>query len=112
MTLTPSVRAISLCSFPCVANLFARASFVAISTLECLFILAMPALPSALPMSLQMLLRVYFKGTYGFPCPVPEGGADSSEIQKVATMEMITALKISLSCVVRIGWNVRPVFAA
>jgi hypothetical protein len=40
MTLTPSVRAISLCSFPRVANSFARASFVAISNLEC-FLLAM-----------------------------------------------------------------------
>jgi hypothetical protein len=43
MTLTPSVRAISLCNFPCVANLFACASFVAISTLECLFVLAIAA---------------------------------------------------------------------
>jgi hypothetical protein len=32
--------AISLCSFPCVARSFASASFVAISTLECLFFLA------------------------------------------------------------------------
>jgi hypothetical protein len=40
MTLTPSVRAISLCSFPRVANSFARASFVAISNLEC-FLFAM-----------------------------------------------------------------------
>jgi hypothetical protein len=43
MTLTPSVRAISLCNFPCVANLFACASFVAISTLECLFVSAIAA---------------------------------------------------------------------
>ena len=40
MTLTPSVRAISRCSFPRVANSFARASFVAIFNLEC-FLLAM-----------------------------------------------------------------------
>src|SRR6516165_2668020 len=40
MALTPSMRAISLCSSPRVANSFARASFVAISTLECLFFLA------------------------------------------------------------------------
>jgi hypothetical protein len=40
MTLTPSVRAISLCSFPRIAKSFACASFVAISTLECLFFLA------------------------------------------------------------------------
>jgi hypothetical protein len=33
-------------------------------------------------MSLQMLLRVYFKGTYGVPLPVPEGGADSSGMTK------------------------------
>src|SRR5215471_10759520 len=43
MTLTPSVRAISLCSFPCVARSFACASFDAISTLECLFFLAIAA---------------------------------------------------------------------
>src|SRR5262249_16983334 len=43
MTLTPSVRAISLCSFPRVANSFARASFVAISALECLLLLAIAA---------------------------------------------------------------------
>ena len=40
MTLTPSVRAISLCSFPCVARSFACASLDAISTLECFFFLA------------------------------------------------------------------------
>src|SRR5262245_27926950 len=38
MTLTPSVRAISLCSLPRIAKSFACASFVAISTLECLFL--------------------------------------------------------------------------
>src|SRR5258707_550498 len=43
MTLTPSVRAISLCNFPCVTNSFACASFVAISALECLFFLAIAA---------------------------------------------------------------------
>ena len=43
MTLTPSRRAISLCNFPCVARSFACASFVAISTLECLFLLAIAA---------------------------------------------------------------------
>src|SRR5215813_11191200 len=45
MTLTPSVRAISLCSFPCVANSSACANFVAISTLECLFLLGIAACP-------------------------------------------------------------------
>jgi hypothetical protein len=40
----PRVRsAISLCSFPCVAKSFAGANFVAISTLECLFFLAIAA---------------------------------------------------------------------
>ena len=43
MTLTPSVRAISRCSFPCVANSSACANFVAISTLECLFLLGIAA---------------------------------------------------------------------
>src|SRR5262249_17707839 len=45
MTLTPSVRAISLCSFPCVANSSACANFVAISTLEGLFLLGIAACP-------------------------------------------------------------------
>ena len=45
MTLTPSVRAMSLCSFPCVARPFACASFVAISALECLFFLAISFAP-------------------------------------------------------------------
>ena len=43
MTLTPSVRAMSLCSFPRVANSFACASFVAISALEWLLFLAIAA---------------------------------------------------------------------
>src|SRR6516164_3357874 len=47
MTLTPSVRAMSLCSFPCVARPFACASFVAISTLECLFLAISSALRSS-----------------------------------------------------------------
>ena len=47
MTLTPSVRAISLCSFPCLAKLFARASFVATSTLECHFRLPWRLPPSS-----------------------------------------------------------------
>jgi hypothetical protein len=37
MTLTPSVRAISLLNFPCLAKRFACASFLAISPLECCF---------------------------------------------------------------------------
>src|SRR5215471_11712938 len=45
MTLTPSVRAISLCGFPCLAKSFACASFVATSTLEYRFNLAIAACP-------------------------------------------------------------------
>jgi hypothetical protein len=48
ITLTPSVRAISLCSFPCLAKSFACASFVATSTLECRFLLAIAACPQPL----------------------------------------------------------------
>ena len=48
ITLTPSVRAISLCSFPCLAKSSARASFVATSTLECHFCLAIAACPQSL----------------------------------------------------------------
>jgi hypothetical protein len=47
MTLTPSVRAISLCSIPCLAKSFACASFVATSTRECRFTLAMATCPAA-----------------------------------------------------------------
>jgi hypothetical protein len=47
MTLTPSVRAISLCSFPCLAKSFACASLVATSTRECRFTLAMATCPAA-----------------------------------------------------------------
>jgi hypothetical protein len=47
MTLTPSVRAISLCSFPCLAKSFACASFVATSTRECRFTLPMATCPAA-----------------------------------------------------------------
>jgi hypothetical protein len=45
MTLTPSVRAISLCGVPCLAKSFACASFVATSTRECRFSLAISACP-------------------------------------------------------------------
>ena len=58
MTLTPSVRAISLCSFPCVARSFACASFDAISTLECLFLLAIAACIRASPCCCNFLFRV------------------------------------------------------
>jgi hypothetical protein len=43
MTLTPSVLAISLCSFPCAARSFARVSFDAISTVEYHFFPAIAA---------------------------------------------------------------------
>src|SRR5262249_22103336 len=46
-TLTPSVRAISLCGFPCLAKSFACASFVATFTLECRLRLAIAACPAA-----------------------------------------------------------------
>ena len=46
MTLTPSVRAMSLCSLPCVAKSLACASLVAISALECFFFLAIEVLGS------------------------------------------------------------------
>jgi hypothetical protein len=48
ITLTPSVRAISLCSFPRLAKSFACASFVATSTLEYRFCLAIAACPQPL----------------------------------------------------------------
>src|SRR5262245_16231058 len=59
MTLTPSVRAISRCSFPCVARSFACASFDAISTLECLFFLATAASlrPTNVIAHVRILLR-------------------------------------------------------
>jgi hypothetical protein len=48
MTLTPSMLAISLCSFPRLAKSFACASFVATSTRECRFSLAIAACPQPL----------------------------------------------------------------
>jgi hypothetical protein len=66
MTLTPSVRAISLCSFPCVARSFACASFDAISTLECLFFLGIAASLRA-PDAANFIAH-YYKGTRCFPC--------------------------------------------
>ena len=47
-TLTPSVRAISLCGFPCLAKAFACASFVATFTLECRLRLAIAVCPQPL----------------------------------------------------------------
>src|SRR5215471_18542601 len=58
MTLTPSVRAMSLCSFPCVARPFACASFVAISALECFLFLAVAACIRILPMLLQIFIVI------------------------------------------------------
>jgi hypothetical protein len=95
MTLTPSVRAISLCNFPCVANLFACASFVAISTLECLFLLAIAACLVATAACHRPFASyanfiagnvlffiagnvLFLLGQRVVPLPVPEGGADSS----------------------------------
>jgi hypothetical protein len=63
MTLTPSVRAISLCNFPCVANSFACASFVAISALEYLVFLAHGGLLSTLPILLQIFRAHHCNGT-------------------------------------------------
>src|SRR5262249_29043942 len=64
MTLTPSVRAISLCSFPCVANSSACANFVAISTLECFLLLGIAACPIrpppyVVPQNLFLRVRCY-----------------------------------------------------
>src|SRR6516225_6971683 len=69
MTLTPSVRAISLCSFPCVARSFACASFDAISTLEYLFFLAIaaslrPANVIAACWNVIGMLKSYINGPY------------------------------------------------
>src|SRR5215472_4077687 len=66
MTLTPSVRAISLCSFPCVARSFACASFETISTLECLFFLAIAA--SLRPPDAANFYCALLRGNALFPC--------------------------------------------
>src|SRR5262245_27773054 len=71
MTLTPSVRAISLCSFPCVARSFACASFHAISTLECLFFLVIAA--SLRPPDAAIFIAHYFVGDLN---PQNRGGGD------------------------------------
>src|SRR5215471_14265943 len=69
MTLTPSVRATSLCNFPCVTNSFACASFVAISALECLFFLAIDPASDHAANSIAALLQ----GNALFPCRSLEG---------------------------------------
>jgi hypothetical protein len=68
MTLTPSMRAISLCSLPCLAKSFARASFVATSTLECRLSLAMPVCPQPLRASVTSQTRqmLFFGQTCAF----------------------------------------------
>ena len=68
-TLTPSVRAISLCSFPCLAKSFACASFVATSTLECRFspaIAACPAAVTSLSFAEQPCQLLFFGQTRAF----------------------------------------------
>src|SRR6516165_5748733 len=72
MALTPSVRAISLCSFPCVARSFACASFVAISAVECLLFLAIAA-AFLRPSDATNFIAYYYKER-GIPLPVPERG--------------------------------------
>src|SRR5262249_56482138 len=68
MTLTPSAQAISLCNFPCVANSFACANFVAISTLECLFLLGIAAcIRPSLRCAANLLLRVRCYTTRSLP---------------------------------------------
>src|SRR5262249_17286382 len=68
MTLTPSAQAISLCNFPCVANSFACANFVAISTLECLFLLGIAACirPSLRCCPKSFIAPLVLQ--HGFPC--------------------------------------------
>jgi hypothetical protein len=58
-TPTPSVRAISLCSFPCLAKSFACASFVATSTLECRFIAACPAAITSISSRTTLSIAVF-----------------------------------------------------
>src|SRR5215510_11748558 len=70
MTLTPSVRAMSLCSFPRVASSFACASFVAISALECLLFLTVSACIRPSPCCYTFLLRL--GGTKRASCPCPD----------------------------------------
>src|SRR5262245_22270556 len=69
MTLTPSVRAMSLCSFPRVANSFACASFVAISALECLLFLTIAACIRPSPCCYKFSLRLGGTKRASSPCP-------------------------------------------
>src|SRR5215470_1052878 len=87
MTLTPSVRAISLCSFPCVARSFACASFETISTLECLLFLAIAA--SLRPPDAANFYCALLQGNALFPCrfrnaeeTTPEGETDRLGLPK------------------------------
>jgi hypothetical protein len=83
MTLTPSVRAISLCSFPCVARSFARASFDAISTFEYLFFLAIAASLRPLP-TLQIFIAHYYKGTR---CSLAGSGTRNRQLRKAKQID-------------------------
>src|SRR5215468_544896 len=85
MTLTPSVRAISLCSFPCVARSFACASFETISTLECLFFLAIAASlrpPDAA--NFYCALLHYYKGTR---CSLAGSGTRNRQLRKAKQID-------------------------
>src|SRR5262249_22297508 len=106
MTLTPSVRAISLCNLPRVANLFACASFVAISTLECLFLVAIAACLVAAAAchppfaSYAKFYCALLRGNVLFPCRfrkaeqiVPERIARQKSPDTMAT---IAALQINM----------------
>src|SRR5262249_35494881 len=82
MTLTPSVRAISLCSFPCVARSFACASFETISTLECLFFLAIAA--SLRPPDAANFIAHYYKGTR---CSLAGSGTRNRQLRKAKQID-------------------------
>jgi hypothetical protein len=98
MTLTPSVCAISLCNLPCVAKSFACASFVAISTLECFFLLAIAAF---IPLLLQVpppfytpIYRRKFSARYGM-WEVAAFGQIANGLSKYATLRIAALLGIA-----------------
>src|SRR5262249_317067 len=82
--LTPSVRAISLCGFPCVTRSFACASFVAISTLECRF-LAVAACIRPSPRGIPEINVV----DYGDDWPLELSSVDSDRFRNVAGLTSI-----------------------
>jgi hypothetical protein len=95
---SPSVRAISLCSFPCVAKLFACASFVATSILECRFSLAIAACPQPLRASVTAQPRQML--FFGQTCALLDKLSNKQSYALMSTRPSLTTFGIII-----LPWN-------